>query len=300
MSATLDPDSPDLLSRFLLQRSGLRGVLVQLGDAWRTVQARGNYPDALRDLLGEILAAAPLFTGHVKVDGRLSIQMRGDGAIRTLFAECTAAGTLRGLARWQAPLPAPLDPSHFGTGAMMVITIEGEPRPGQEPQRYQGLVGLQADRIAIAFEDYFAQSEQLPTRILLAADGQHACGIMLQHLPGASDDPEAWRRAHALLDTLTRDELLNLPAETLLYRLFHEEQVALVAQKPLQFGCGCSRQRVGGMLLGLGRKECDAALADGRIEVICEFCGHHYHFDALDLEQLFAGGGSATGPGTLQ
>ena len=162
------------------------------------------------------------------------------------------------------------------------------------------MVGLQAERIACAFEDYFTQSEQLPTRILLAADGDHACGIMLQHLPGASDDPEAWRRAHALLDTLTRDELLTLPAETLLYRLFHEEQVALIAQKPLQFGCSCSRQRVGAMLLGLGRSECDAALADSRIEVICEFCGHHYHFDTLDVEQLFAGGGSTTGSGTLQ
>lgn len=300
MSTATHDTSSNLLSRFLLQRSGLRGVLVQLGEAWKTVQSRGDYPAALRDLLGEILAAAPLFTGHVKVDGRLSIQMRGEGSIRTLFAECTAAGTLRGLARWQAPLPEPLDPSHFGTDAMMVITIEGEPRPGREPQRYQGLVGLQADRIASAFEDYFTQSEQLPTRILLAADGDHACGIMLQHLPGASDDPEAWRRAHALLDTLTRDELLTLPAETLLYRLFHEEQVALVAQKPLQFGCSCSRQRVGTMLLGLGRSECDAALSDSRIEVICEFCGHHYHFDALDVEQLFAGGGSTTGSGTLQ
>ncbi len=300
MSSTLLTAANDFLSRFLLQRSGLRGVLVQLSDAWKTVQSRSAYPDPLRDLLGEILAAAPLFTGHAKVEGRLSIQMRGQGALRTLFAECTAGGSLRGLARWQAPLPTPLDPSHFGSDAMLAITIEGEARPGQEPQRYQGLVSLQTTLLSSAFEDYFTQSEQLPTRILLAADGDRACGIMLQHLPGASDDPEAWQRAHALLDTLTREELLTLPAETLLYRLFHEEQVALVAQKPLHFGCSCSRQRVGTMLLGLGRAECDAALAEDRIEVICEFCGHHYHFDKLDVEQLFAGGGSAPALDTRQ
>jgi molecular chaperone Hsp33 len=288
-----------LLSRFLLERSGLRGVHVRLDEAWRSICGRAAYPGRVTELLGETCAAVALFTGHVKVDGRLSIQLRGSGALRTLFAECTSAGSLRGLARFEPPLPDPLDPRHFGADAMLAITIESALGEGREPQRYQGLVGLEADSLGAAFEGYFGQSEQLPTRILLAANGQHACGLILQQLPGASDDPDAWPRAQALFDTLGRDELLALPAETLLYRLFHEEGVRLVAQKPLRFGCSCSRARVGSMLLSLGREEAFDSLQDGRVEVICEFCGQHYHFDPLDLEQLFAGGGSGE-PGTVQ
>jgi molecular chaperone Hsp33 len=291
-STPLAPDGGGLLSRFLLERSGLRGVHVRLDEAWRSIRGRSAYPDAVAGLLGEASAAAALFTGHVKVEGRLSIQLRGSGALRTVFAECTSAGSLRGLARFEAPLPERLDPRHFGTDAMLAITIESSLGENREPQRYQGLVGLDADSLATAFEDYFGQSEQLPTRILLAADGEQACGLILQQLPGASDDADAWPRAQALFDTLGRDELLALPAETLLYRLFHEEGVRLVAQKPLRFGCSCSRARVGGMLISLGRQEAFDSLQDGRVEVICEFCGQHYHFDPVDLEQLFAGGGS--------
>lgn len=280
------------LSRFLLERSGLRGVHVRLDEAWTCIRARAAYPDAVAGLLGEACAAAAMFTGHVKVDGRLSIQLRGSGALRTVFAECTSAGRLRGLARYEPPLPETLDPRHFGADAMLAITIESALDETREPQRYQGLVGLDADSLSAAFEGYFGQSEQLPTRILLAADGARACGLILQQLPGASDDPDAWPRAQALFDTLGRDELLAQPAEALLYRLFHEEGVRLVAQKPLRFGCSCSRARVGGMLLSLGRDEAFESLQDGRVEVICEFCGQHYHFDPVDLEQLFAGGGS--------
>lgn len=288
---SLDDAPSDLLSRFLLERSGLRGVHVRLDRAWQAICGRAPYPGPVAALLGETCAAAALFTGHVKVDGRLSIQLRGSGALRTLFAECTSTGSLRGLARFEPPLPESLDPRHLGADAMLAITIESALGEGREPQRYQGLVGLEADSLGAAFEGYFSQSEQLPTRILLAANGQHACGLILQQLPGASDEPDAWPRAQALFDTLGRDELLALSAETLLYRLFHEEGVRLVGQKPLRFGCSCSRTRVGNMLLSLGREEAFDSLQDGRVEVICEFCGQHYHFDPVDLEQLFAGGG---------
>jgi molecular chaperone Hsp33 len=292
-------DTDGVLSRFLLERSGLRGVHVRLDAAWQAIRARAEYPEPVAALLGEACAAAAMFTGHVKVDGRLSIQLRGSGALRTLFAECTSQGRLRGLARFEEPLPEPLDPRHFGADSMLAITIENTLGVQREPQRYQGLVALDARSLAEAFEGYFGQSEQLPTRILLAADGARACGLILQQLPGASDEPDAWPRAQALFDTLGRDELLALPAETLLYRLFHEEGVRLLQQDALAFGCSCTRARVGGMLLSLGRQEAFDSLQDGRVEVICEFCGQHYHFDPVDLEQLFAGGGSDTA-GTVQ
>jgi molecular chaperone Hsp33 len=290
----------DVLHRFLLERSGVRGVLVRLDETWRTVRARAAYPTQLAALLGETLAAAALFTGHAKIDGRLSVQLKGDGALRTLFAECTREGTLRGLAHWHDPLPAELGPRQFSAGSMLAITIETRPQGARDITRYQGLVGLESDTLAGAFEQYFVQSEQLPTRLLLAADGERASGLMLQQLPGADGDPDAWPRANALFDTLGVAELMHTSCEALLYRLFHEEEVRLLASQPLAFGCSCSRERVGAMLLGLGHEEAEAALQGDVAEVICEFCNQKYHFDRIDIEQLFAGGGSMPGPATAQ
>jgi molecular chaperone Hsp33 len=290
----------DVLHRFLLDRSGVRGVLVRLDETWRTIRARAHYPQAVAELLGETLAAAALFTGHAKIEGRLSVQMKGTEALRTVFAECTQNGTLRGLAHWREDLPATLTPRDFGAGAMLAITIETRPHGAPEPTRYQGLVGLDAETLGAAFEDYFSQSEQLPTRILLSADAERATGIMLQQLPGASGDEDAWPRAEAVFATLGADELRATPSAALLYRLFHEDDVRLLASQPLAFGCSCSRERVGAMLLGLGHDEAQAALQHDVAEIICEFCNQHYHFDRVDLEQLFAGGGSTTPSSTPQ
>jgi molecular chaperone Hsp33 len=285
--------SSDVLLRFLLGRSGVRGVLVSLDQAWQEIRRRDAYPAALAGLLGEAAAAAALLTGHVKVEGRLSIQLKGQGALRTLFAECTRQGTVRGLALWQEPLPDPLDLGHLGPDPVLAITIEKPPLPGGESLRYQGLVGLQEARLDRAFEGYFAQSEQLPTRLLLASDGERARGLMLQVLPGATQDEDAWPRTQALFDTLGAAELLGSDAPRLLYRLFHEEQPELLSQHSLAFGCSCSRERVAGMLLALGHDEATASIDPslGAVGVQCEFCGQRYRFDPVDLEQLFAGGG---------
>lgn len=288
-------DSPDdHLHRFLLERSGVRGVLVQLGPSWQEMQRRGDYPPALRRLLGETAAAAALFTGHVKVDGRLAIQLRGSGNLRTLFADCDSNGRLRSIALWQDPLPDPLGPRELGADALLAITIETRQPGHRDPTRYQGLVGLDSDTLAHAFEQYFDRSEQLPTRLLLAAGAQRAAGLMLQQLPGQAQDPDGWPRAQALFETLGADELLATDPATLLRRLFHEEDVRLLSTRRLAFGCSCSRERVGGMLLGLGRDEALATLdAADPIEVTCEFCNQQYRFDRVDVEQLFAGGGSS-------
>lgn len=292
-----DPSrATDVLLRFLLGRSGVRGVMVSLDEAWAQVCARESYPEALRHMLGETLAAAALFTGHVKVEGRLSIQLKGQGALRTLFAECTHQGTVRGIALWNEPLPEPLDLSHLGEGSLLAITIEKPAHPGGEAPRYQGLVGLEGSALAGAFEAYFSQSEQLPTRMILAANGGRARGLMLQVLPGADADDDAWPRAQALFETLGSAELLDTDPELLLYRLFHDEAPTLLSRRDLAFGCTCSRERVGGMLLALGHDEAVAAI-DPELDAVgvqCEFCGQRYRFDAVDLELLFAGGGSAT------
>jgi molecular chaperone Hsp33 len=288
--AALDHDSHN---RFLLERSGLRGVLVHLDETWRAILSRAEYPPAVAERLGETCAAAALFTGHIKVDGRLSVQLRGTGALRTLFAECTAAGTLRGIAHYVDPLPEPLTPRAFGPGSVLAITIENHPLGDQEPVRYQGLVGLAADTLSAAFETYFDQSEQLPTRVLLAADGDRAAALMIQQLPATLDlDSDGWARACAVFDTLGPAELLATPVHTLLWRLFNEDGIRLLDQRGLGFACSCSRARVEDMLRSLGPVEAHAAAENGQAQIHCDFCGQGFAFTPEQLEGLF----EATGP----
>ena len=285
--ATIAVADRDTLTRFLLERSGVRGVLVHLDETWRSIRERSSYPDPVAERLGETCAAAALFTGHAKVDGRLSVQLRGTGALRTLFAECTSAGTLRGIARYADPLPERLTPRAFGEGSLLAITIENQPAGGRELQRYQGLVDLDADRIAEAFENYFGQSEQLPTRLLLAANGERAAGLMLQQLPEGHGDEDGWRRNGALFDTLGPTELLALSGRNLLWRLFHEEEVRILQQAPLSFACSCSRARVEDVLRSLGPEEALASAESGLAEVHCDFCGQGYTFSHEQIEVLF-------------
>ncbi|WP_266169966.1 Hsp33 family molecular chaperone HslO [Dyella subtropica] len=280
----------DVLHRFLLERAGVRGVLVRLGAAWREVAGRASYPPALRSLLGEALTASALLTGNIKLEGTLSIELKSSGALRLLFAECTDQGRLRGLARWSDPLPESLELVQL-PDAIMAITI-GNPERGQ---RYQGLVDLQHPDLFGALENYFSQSEQLPAKILLAADGEHAVGLMLQRLPGeggydAVHDEDAWTRILHLAATLGQEEMLATPPEQLLYRLFHEESVRLFEPRSLAFGCSCTRERVEAVLRSLGRDEVEAALEanEGEIEVICEFCAQRYTFDRIDAEHLLS------------
>lgn len=292
----------DVLHRFLLERAGVRGVLVRLGLAWREVAGRADYPPALRNLLGQSLTASALLTGNIKLDGALSLELKSAGALRLLFTECTDQGRLRGLARWHDPLPEPLALSAL-PDAIMAITI-GHVERGQ---RYQGLVELGQADLAGALENYFSQSEQLPARIVLAADGEHAVGLMLQKLPDeggrdAADDEDGWTRIQHLTATLSAEELLKVAPEQLLYRLYHEESVRLFEPRPLAFGCSCTRERVEAMLRSLGRVEVEAALAahDEEVEVICEFCAQRYTFDRIDAEHLLSASANTGSTTTTQ
>ncbi|AXK71353.1 Hsp33 family molecular chaperone HslO [Lysobacter sp. TY2-98] len=288
MTDPISADGRDHLVRFLIHRAGVRGVHVRLDETWRHIREREQYPAAAMTMLGQACAAAALFTGHAKVDGRLSVQMRSDGAIRTLFAECTAAGTLRGIVQLaeDAPGEVSADLRDLGHGGILAITIENHGMDG-EPVRYQGLVPLEAHRLDAAFEDYFRQSEQLPTRLLLAANGDTAAGLMVQKLPGDEGDADGWNRIGALFDTLGEGELLATDAVHLLHRLFHEDGVELLADKPLAFGCSCSRARVESMLVAIGDEEARLAAAGGEARIRCEFCGQSYVFSPDEVDTLF-------------
>lgn len=292
MTATTAVADRDRLTRFLMAGAGVRGVHVHLDDAWQQIRARAAGsshdapPAAAVELLGEAAAAAALFTGHAKIEGRLSIQLRGHGALRTLFTECTAAGTLRGIVQLAEDGEVSRDLRALGPDAVLAITIENPGTGGREPMRYQGMVALESDALAGAFEDYFRQSEQLPTRLLLAADGERAAGLMLQKLPGDEGDADGWVRAGALFDTLRPQELLDWPGDTVLTRLFHEDGVQVLGSKPLRFACSCSRGRVEAMLVSLGHEEAQAAVAGGQAQVRCEFCGQRYLFSQAEIDRL--------------
>jgi molecular chaperone Hsp33 len=280
----------DRLTRYLLEQAGVRGVHVLLDDTWRQIRGRAEYPTAVAELLGQAATAAALFAGHLKVEGRLSVQLRGEGAVRTLFAECTHAGTMRGIATMAEGAEALSRDLHsIGPGALLAITIENPGLRGQEPTRYQGLVALDSDSLSHAFEGYFNQSEQLPTRLLLACGDDRACGLLLQKLPGDEGDADGWNRISALFDTLNERELLDTSADELLFRLFHEDGVRLLGERPLSFACSCSRERVEAMLVSLGAEEAMAAATGnaGVAEIRCEFCGEAYRYDTTEVAALF-------------
>ena len=286
----VEADGADLLTRFLLDTAGVRGVHVRLEQTWSRIR-RDEDPAPVAALLGQAAAAAALFAGHVKVEGRLSVQLRGQGALRTLFAECTGAGTLRGVAVLaEGAEVADTDGLYrLAREGLLAITIENPGLREGEPARYQGLVALGQGGLAEALEGYFQQSEQLPTRLLLAADAGGVAGLMLQKLPGDEGDADGWDRATALFDTLGPEELLQTPAELLLHRLFHEDGARVLARRPLAFGCSCSRERVEGVLISLGPEEAAAAAAEngGVAQVRCEFCGETYLFGTAALAALF-------------
>jgi molecular chaperone Hsp33 len=274
----------DSLQRFIFEELGVRGELVHLDASWHAVLERHAYPETVQSQLGQALAAAVLLSATIKFDGALIIQAQGEGPLHTLVAQATHRRTLRGLARWrgEAPKGTRLD-EIYGPGRL-VLTLQNE---GAEP--YQGIVGLEGSNLAEALQTYFDHSEQLATRLWLAADGERATGLFLQELPGQRDAGDGWNRVCLLANTVTDRELLILPGEELLYRLFNEEEVRLFEPEPVSFRCSCSRERIESVLRNMGREELEAGLKDeGGLEVGCEFCNRRYRFDAVDVQALFA------------
>jgi molecular chaperone Hsp33 len=274
----------DSFRRFVFEGIGVRGELVHLDSSWQAVLERHPYPPSVRDQLGQALAAVVLLSATIKFKGSLILQAQSEGPLHTLVAQATDARTIRGLAQWNG-MPPEGTALHeiFGQGRL-ALTIQNE---GAEP--YQGIVGLEGATLADAIESYFTQSEQLATRLWLAADGDSAVGLFVQELPAEHGDREDWNRITTLADTVTEVELLRLPSEELLYRLFNEEEIRVFPPETVSFRCGCSRERIAAMLRSLGKSEIDSVVEEvGAVEVGCEFCNRRYVFDRVDAETLFA------------
>ncbi|WP_120994276.1 Hsp33 family molecular chaperone HslO [Stutzerimonas urumqiensis] len=292
----------DFTQRFLFDDTDVRGEWAGLERSYAEVLAKHPYPEPVAALLGELLAAAALLVGTLKFDGLLVLQARSAGAVPLLMVECSSAREVRGIARYHAEQIQP----GASLGELMpegVLTMTVDPTRGQ---RYQGIVGLEGATLAECLSGYFATSEQLPTRFWLNADGRRACGMLLQQLPAdRRREPEAreadWQHLTTLADTLTAEELLSLDTETLLRRLYHQEQVRLFDRQPIEFRCSCSRERSASALTSLGQHDAQLLLDEqgGRITIDCQFCNQRYEFDAADVAQLFAGGGSDA-PGTTR
>lgn len=277
----------DYLHHFHFQHSSLRGELVQLPNSYAALLTKHHYPNIVKKQLGQALAAVALMTSTLKLAGCLILEIRGDGPLSLLMVECNDIGDVRGIAHYDDSLNATNDMSWsdlVGNG-QCVLTIDPE-----QGERYQGIVSLDGSSLSDVLGHYFAQSEQLPTRFWLFANEFSAAGLLLQVLPGQDDDQdhEDWSRVVMLADTLVADELLGLDAHTVLYRLYHEEQVLLLAQQELRFKCSCTRQRSANALRAIDSKELQDMANEngGHIDVNCQFCRTNYRFDAIDLAAL--------------
>lgn len=301
----MSTDTKDTLQKFIFENAAVRGEFVEISDTWREVQARHNYPAAVKTVLGDMLAAAALLSANLKFNGAIIMQIHGDGPVKLMVVECDSELRLRATAKLaegaqvadDATLTSLLNANGHGR---FVITLDPLDKvPGQQP--YQGIVPLDGDDMATVIENYMLRSEQLDTRLWLAANDTVSRGLLLQKLPRHSgkedqtvqateaEDLETWNRAVMLASTLKQEELLSTDIQTLMNRLFWEETIRVFEPAHPTFHCSCTREKVGNMLKMLGNEEVDSALADlGELAINCDFCGKHYTFDKVDCAQLFA------------
>lgn len=296
----------DTLQKFMTADGAVRGELVDLADTWRQVQAHHAYPRPVQLLLGEMLAATALLSANLKFNGAIVMQIHGDGPVRLLVVECDAALQMRATAKLAPDAVVEAGASieqllnQHGRGRFAITLDPLDKLPGQKA--YQGIVPLDGATMAEIIENYMLRSEQLDTRLWLAANDNVARGLLLQRMPGSgtSGDPnalqlqpedaaETWQRLVMLAATLKQPELLDTDVATLRHRLFWEETMRLFEPLRPQFRCTCSREKVGNMLKMLGPVEVESALEDlGQLSIDCDFCGRHYEFDKVDCAQLFA------------
>jgi len=292
----VDEPTAGELRRFVLEAQPLRGQWVRLGPAWRELRACRSYPPVVASLLGEAATAAVLLAAALKFEGTLTMQFAGNGRVRLLVAQCTDQFQLRAVAHHDLAETEAVGFAELVGAGRLVVTVQSE----QTPAHYQGIVPLEGDSLAACLERYFESSEQLPTRLVLAADGERAGGMLLQKLPSATVGGEgsgallqqAWEDLRSGFDTLSPEQLLAAAAEESLRRVFGAHDCRLFGPTPVRFACRCSNERVASLVRSLGVEEARAALAsEGALTVTCEFCGRDYRYDAVDIAQLFAADG---------
>ena len=309
----------DQLQKFMFSAAPVRGEIVSLRNTWQEVLTRRDYPAPVRTVLGEMMAACALLSANLKFHGTLVMQIFGDGPVKMLVVQCGSDLTMRATARLgedftgenALPLGEELTFADLvnpdGQGRCVITLDPAKKQPGQQP--YQGIVPLNGEdgplkSIASVLEHYMHHSEQLDSRLWLAANDDRAVGMLLQKLPGDGGivphpgeiDADTWDRLCTLGSTLSHDEMLAEEPNTLFRRLFWQENVQHFEPARTRFECTCSRARVGNMLKMLGREEVDSVIEErGHVEIHCEFCNQRYEFDPVDVAQLFVASGLSQG-----
>jgi molecular chaperone Hsp33 len=278
----------DQSQRFLFEDHPIRGQHVSLDQSWKEIARQGELEGRGLSLLGEALVVVALLVDTLKIEGSVTLQVRGTGPLELLVVEANSKHGVRGTARQVGEIDEQADLQQIFGSDVLVITIKAE---GAEP--HQGIAPLRGINLSDALEYYFATSEQLPTHFCLACDAKNASGMLIQKLPGKLTDDDAWDRVLHLASTVTDDELQRLALGELLHRLFNEETLRLFDSHTIKFSCSCSRERTAAMLLSLGKAEASEILeTEGEISVSCEFCSTNYSFDQIDVDQVFGEGGT--------
>lgn len=291
--------SNDHIKKFLLEDRSARVIATSAQETWQRAQEHQVINDPVRQLLGELVAAATLLAANLKFDGALLLQLQGQGAVKLIVVECRADLSLRATVKLrhepeahETGLQALLNADQLGR--FSVILNPPRDNPGRQP--YQGVVPLTGDTVAEVLEDYMRQSEQLETRIWLSATPQRVAGLLLQRMPhdggqanmAQAQADQSWQTAESICNTLSSEELVSVSTDSLLHRLFWQSPVVSLESHPITWYCGCNRERVSGMLRSLGQVEVDDIIREqGKITVTCEFCGTPYLFDAVDAKGLF-------------
>ena len=277
----------DLLHRYLFDNLDVRGELVQIENAYNEMIANHNYPDAVKALLGELLVATCLLTATLKFEGEIAVQLQGDGPVKYAVINGDDKQNMRGIARLQSEVTGSTVKELIGQG-YMVITIT--PTKGE---RYQGIVPLEHETLSECIEAYFEQSEQLKTRLWFATDTTEgnvkACGLFLQVLPvDKQKSIEDFAHLEALSHTIKDEELLELDANTVLTRLYHEDNPRVFEPQSIQFKCGCTREKTMTALVNIGQQALlDDVAEHGEIKISCHYCLKDYLFDEQDVKNIF-------------
>lgn len=281
----------DRVRRFVLEQHPIRGHSVLLARSWLDLREHQQYPPAVQQLLGEAVGAVVLLAATLKFDGTLTLQLQGKGLVNLLVAQCTHDFKVRAMARHD-PIGGEAGFRSLTGDGQIIVTVEATDRASS----YQGVVPIKGDSLSESLEAYFVQSEQLPTRVLLAATAGVVSGMLVQRLPGEGGkhpvDPAAleaaWMKADHAMTALNRTELLEDDTESRLVKMFGADEVRLFGGQGVKFECRCSRERVANLLRSLGAEEVRSVIEEqGACTVTCEFCQRPYRFDAIDVEQLF-------------
>ncbi|ANU37800.1 33 kDa chaperonin [Vibrio scophthalmi] len=277
----------NVLNRYLFEDLSVRGEMVQLDEAYQQIIASKEYPVALQKLLGELLVSTTLLTATLKFEGSITIQLQGDGPVSLAVINGDHDQKIRGVARWEGDIADNATLHEMMGKGYLVITIE--PRKGE---RYQGVVGLEGENLTQVIENYFANSEQLKTRLWIRTgelNGKaHAAGMLIQIMPDGTGSAEDFEHLEQLTNTVKDEELFGLEAQELLYRLYNQDKVRLFEPQPVVFHCGCSRERSGAAIITVNRTEINDILAEeGSVSLHCDYCGTTYSFNESEVEELF-------------